>query len=149
MSTQIPFSIPLDGSVQFAYSNAIITKAVLQANDMVLSVIKFTDDDPQYKEPVGVTDIPFLGDAYFHGVLAADWDVKVILYTNDHRTPNLTLKYEKEPLTWKNCAVPYRERVTVGSVEGKKEFYLVYYPTGGGFSPVEDAERVVKVTQNE
>lgn len=136
-----PFPITADGSVTFAYSGAVVFKAVLEANDIPLSVVTFDDDNDEqskdYSKDVPMTDIPFFtsnGEIVpFHCALTSKWTVKVTLYTKDQRMPSLTMKPTKT-ITWDDVKDGiYTDHVTVGSDSGNKTLTFVYTETVGGF----------------
>lgn len=129
-----PFPLPCDNSAFFAFSGAIVTKAILEANGNVLSVIKPTWSDVTEDTVIPTTDIDFFNGKPFHAKLAAKWNPKITLFTKDKRVPSLTIKPATTTLDWETVGDNfYIENVTVGSEVGQKNLNLVYTPRFGGF----------------
>lgn len=130
-----PFPLPTEDSLFFAFSGAVVIKAVLEFGNTVLSVVKpewaaDTDDTT----PIGITDLNFFGDKPFHAKLAAQWKPKITLYTKDSRIPSLVLKPAMETLSWDEIdGNYYAENVVVGSESGQKNLTIIYTPDYGGF----------------
>ncbi len=154
-----PFPLQINESTWFGAKGAIIDKAILTANDVVLSIIVPTykseeteDCGPNDEElltlrevvetpkptedPVDPTevDLDFFGKVPFHAALASNWNVKITLYVSDGNLPSLVFKTAKESVTWQSLHTnTYEEDVVAGSNSGPVNRTLIYTPTMGGF----------------
>jgi hypothetical protein len=116
-----------EGSVFFAAKGAIIKKAILRANNSVLSIIY-----PATAMGDECTSLEFFGKEAFHGKLAEKWEVYVELYVEDGipiliMTPTSTLTWEKV------CNTQYSVEVCAGSSTGPVSKTLIYTPAYGGY----------------
>jgi hypothetical protein len=133
------FPIQLTESTHFSARGAYIDKAVLIANDMLISIIRPTydesiDDLMKKSIPAPPVDLPFFGDKPFHGALAAKWQLKVILYSHDAQMPALSFSPADETITWNDVAGDvYEDVVRAGSDAGEVTKTFIYTQTRGGF----------------